>query len=73
MPPNMKKALASSRQFLDSLLTDDEYCEMSKKSAKAQKEWVSENNQFLIVRDKDWEHIYGMIEKDSASFAVQCH
>lgn len=68
MPPNMKKALASSRQFLDSLLTDDEYCEMSKKSAKAQKEWVSENNQFLIVRDKDWEHIYGMIEKDSGSF-----
>ena len=52
MPPNMKKALASSRQFLDSLLTDDEYCEMSKKSAKAEKEWVSENNQFLIVRDK---------------------
>ncbi|SFQ38941.1 hypothetical protein SAMN04487928_14034 [Butyrivibrio proteoclasticus] len=63
-----EEALASSRQFLDSLLTDDEYCEMSKKSAKAQKELVSENNQFLIVRDKDWEHIYGMIEKDSGSF-----
>ena len=22
----------------------------------------------MIVRDKDWKHIYGMIEKDSGSF-----
>ena len=68
MPDKMMEAIGKSRLFLDGMLEEDDYRELSEKTAKEKKEWIAKHNEFLVVRDKDWKHIYGKLEKDKKAF-----
>jgi hypothetical protein len=66
--PALEKAIGKSRVFLDSLRSEETYKRLLEKDAHARCEWLSENNQTILVRDKDWEKIYTDIENDKESF-----
>lgn len=68
MHPGLEKSLGHSRIFLDSLLEEDEFKELQKKTAQDRCRWLVEQNRYILIRDKDWEKIFSDIEDNEESF-----
>lgn len=68
MHPGLEKSLGHSRLFLDSLLEEDEFKALQKKTAQDRCRWLVEQNRYILIRDKDWEKIFTDIEENEESF-----
>ena len=56
-------------KFYNNLITEEYYEELVKKSAVERCEWLVQQNKSLLIRDKDWDKIFGDIEENEEVFA----
>lgn len=68
MHPRLANSLGHSRIFLDSLLEEEEFKKLQKKSAQYKCRWLVEQNRYILIRDKDWDKIFTDIEDNEESF-----
>lgn len=53
-----------------SRLTEEEcYRELLKQPAKQRCKWLADHNEFILIRDKDWNKIFTDIEEHDDAFA----
>lgn len=69
MNPNLAKSLGGSRRFMDTLLEEPLFEELSGKSAVEKFGWLVEQNRYYLIRRTDWEQIYENLEVNPESFA----
>ena len=69
LDPALAKAIGEYRAFMDSLFEEKYYKDAMEKDAQYRKEWLIENNKYILLRDKDWEKIFTDVEEHKESFA----
>ncbi len=67
--PELAESVGKSRKFLDTLLDESHYKELAGKSAKEKLEWLAATNQYIMIRESDWEKVYQNLAEDPDSFA----
>lgn len=67
--PQLQEVLKDFFAFYDSVSEEDFYKELLKKSWKERAEWLVEQNEYFLLRDKDWEKIFADIQQDENAFA----
>lgn len=68
MRPAMKEALRDSYLFYQSMTQEKSFAELMNKKAKERCEWLIKQNQYVLIRDTDWEKIFTDIEEHEESF-----
>lgn len=66
--PGISESLARSFQFYKSLLDEETYARLMQAPADSRCEWLAENNQYILIRNKDWGKIFTDITTNEASF-----
>lgn len=69
MHPGIKKSIAGSMRFLQSLLESDEYKELMKLDAKKRCEWIVKQNRYILIRDEHWDKVFKNIEEREDAFS----
>ena len=67
--PGVMDNIRSVEMFFRELLLEEEYKELLNESWEKCCQWLQENNHKIVVRDTDWEKVYGEIEKQKEAFA----
>lgn len=67
--PRLLESLQDYFKFYNNLITEEYYEELVKKSAVERCEWLVQQNKSLLIRDKDWDKIFGDIEENEEVFA----
>ena len=66
--PALMKAVGKSRKFLDSLLENEEFQRINSLDSRTKCKWLVKENEYMMLRDKDWEKIFTEIETDPNAF-----
>ncbi len=66
--PGLAEALGKSRLFLEKMLSEPRYAELSSKSTIEKYKWLVLQNQRIWIRKEDWEQIYRNLENEPESF-----
>lgn len=66
--PRLEESLGKSRNFLDSMLEEEDLKIIKEKPILDRCRWLVEHNQYILIRDKDWEKIFTDIGKNQDSF-----
>lgn len=69
MHPGLMKSLNRNFAVYSSALMEKHYKYLMKKSADRRCEFLIEQNQFILIRDKDWKKIFEDIRKNEDAFA----
>ena len=67
--PDIAEQVGSSFAFYRSLLKEKNYTDLMDSSPRERCEWLVFQNQGLLLRDKDWDKIFGDIMENPDSFA----
>jgi hypothetical protein len=67
--PGLADSLGRSRKFLDGLLDEPTFIELSNKSVEEKFRWIVSQNRYILIRKTDWEQIYKKLEEEPDSFA----
>ena len=67
--PQLQDVLKDFFIFYDSVTEEDYYKDLLKKSWKERAEWLVEQNEYFLLRDKDWEKIFEDISENENAFA----
>lgn len=66
--PALMKAVGKSRKFLDSLLETEEFQRINSLDSRTKCKWIVKENEYMMLRDKEWEKIFTEIETDPNAF-----
>lgn len=69
MQPELIEALRKSFLFYIDTLKENRYKDLMTLSAKTRCNWLVEQNQIFLLRDKDWDKIFKDIEENGEAFA----
>lgn len=69
MHPDIMDSLCSMFVFFGSMLQEDAYRKLMSCSVKVRWEWLVEQNEHFLFRDKDWERIFTDIEEREEAYA----
>jgi hypothetical protein len=67
--PGLANSLGGSRKFLDEILDESDFSELSKLSAEAKFRWIIRHNKYILVTKENWEQVYKNLEENPDSFA----
>ena len=67
--PGIKKSVGKYFTFYNSLLEEETYKSLMKQSFEDRCRFLNEYNDYILIRDKDWEKIFDDIEENQESFA----
>ncbi|MBQ3164903.1 MAG: hypothetical protein IJC02_10300 [Lachnospiraceae bacterium] len=67
--PNIQRSLAKLYRFYNSVLEEKWYQELMEKTAKCRCTFLMQQNRKILIRDKDWRHIFSEIEKKPDNYA----
>lgn len=66
--PRLEEALEKSYIFYNSILEEDDYKKLMKKTPQDRCEFLVKRNRTLLIRDRDWRKIFSDIRKNKKSF-----
>lgn len=69
MHPDISHSLCGLLVFFERMLQEDAYRKLMSCSAKARCEWLVEQNEHFLFRDKDWERIFTDVEEHDEAYA----
>jgi hypothetical protein len=67
--PGLAESLGKSRKFLDGILAEPAFSELSNKSVEEKFRWIVSQNRYILIKKTDWEQIYKNLEEKPDSFA----
>jgi hypothetical protein len=67
--PGLADSLGRSRNFLDGILDEPTFIELSNKSVEEKFRWIVSQNRYILIKKTDWEQIYKNLEEKPDSFA----
>jgi hypothetical protein len=67
--PGLADSLGESRKFLDGILGEPEFAELSNEPVEEKFKWIVSQNRYVLIKKADWEQIYKNLEGEPDSFA----
>lgn len=67
--PDIIYSLRGLFVFYDNMLQEDDYQKLMTCPAKIRCEWLVKQNEYFLLRDRDWEHIFAEIEEHDETYA----
>lgn len=67
--PALHESLMKSYAFYSRLIEEEGYIELLKQPTKQRCKWLADHNQYILMRDKDWNKIFTDIEEHDDAFA----
>lgn len=67
--PDLEKALLKAFRFYNSLLEKESYKQLMSDTPEARCRYLIQENQYLLIRDTDWQHIFADIKSQPDAFS----